>query len=124
MTEVLSEMILEWARSQSERTILSARELLHLGSRAAVDQALTRLHRRGELIRVSRGVYALPIEGRYGRRLPSPYKVAEAIARRRGEPVVRHGAAAANSLGLTTQVPVREVYLTTGANRQLEIGRQ
>jgi hypothetical protein len=32
----------------------------------------------------------------------------------RGETIEIHGAAAANKLGLTTQVPVREVHLTSG----------
>ena len=35
-----------------------------------------------------------------------------------------HGAAAANALGLTTQVPVRAVYLTSGRNRRLKLGAQ
>ena len=35
-----------------------------------------------------------------------------------------HGAAAANALGLTTQVPMRAVYLTSGPNRRLKLGAQ
>ncbi len=34
------------------------------------------------------------------------------------------GAAAANALGLTTQMPVREVYLTSGRSRELKLGAQ
>lgn len=34
------------------------------------------------------------------------------------------GAAAANALGLTTQVPVKSVYLTSGRSRVLNLGRQ
>jgi hypothetical protein len=51
-------------------------------------------------------------------------KVVEAIAAQRGESVAPHGAAAANELGLTTQVPVREVYLTSGRSRRLKLGAQ
>ncbi|MGB3740468.1 MAG: DUF6088 family protein [Castellaniella sp.] len=32
-----------------------------------------------------------------------------------------HGASAANTLGLTQQVPIREVYLTSGRTRKLQI---
>ena len=39
-----------------------------------------------------------------------------------GETVVSHGAAAANRLGLTTQVPVREIFLTSGRSRTLRLG--
>ena len=35
-----------------------------------------------------------------------------------------NGAAAANALGLTTQVPVRSVYLTSGRSRTLMMGKQ
>jgi hypothetical protein len=48
----------------------------------------------------------------------------QAIAEQRGEPVVPSGAAAANKLGLTTQVPVREVYLTSGPTKKLQLGNQ
>lgn len=41
-----------------EAATLSARELLHLGERAAVDQALSLLVRRGELMRVRRPSFA------------------------------------------------------------------
>jgi hypothetical protein len=44
--------------------------------------------------------------------------------RKRGEIVVGNGAAAANALGLTTQVPVREVFLTSGRSRKLKLGAQ
>jgi hypothetical protein len=48
----------------------------------------------------------------------------QAIVEQRGEQAVPHGAAAANELGLTTQVPVREVYLTSGPTRKLKLGNQ
>jgi len=103
---------------------LAAKELLHLGTRAAVDQTLSRLVRRGILIRVSRGLYVWPVKGRFGARPPEPTAVVQALVEQRGENVVPHGAAAANELGLTTQVPVREVYLTSGPTRKLKLGNQ
>ncbi|WP_370987192.1 DUF6088 family protein [Bradyrhizobium sp. DN5] len=33
-------------------------------------------------------------------------------------------AAAANQLGLATQLPVRQVYLTSGPSRELHLGKQ
>ncbi len=66
----------------------------------------------------------LPVEGRFGARPPESAKVLRAIVEQNGENVVPHGAAAANELGLTTQVPVREVYLTSGPTRNLRLGKQ
>jgi hypothetical protein len=107
-----------------EGTPLVAKELLHLGSRAAVDQVLSRLVRRDTLLRAGRGIYVLPIESRFGTRAPSTVKMVEGLANQRGETIVSHGATAANALGLTTQVPMRAVYLTAGPSRRLKLGAQ
>jgi hypothetical protein len=120
----LAETILERTSGLPEGTPIYAKELLHLGSRAAVDQALSRLARRGQLMRAGRGVYVRPIESRFGRRAPSASSVVENIAHITGEAIAPHGAAVANKLGLTTQVPVRSVYLTSGRSRQLKLGSQ
>ena len=42
---------------------------------------------------------------------------------RSGEVVVPHGASAANALRLTQQVPIREIYLTSGRSRRLNLGK-
>ncbi|ANH73191.1 hypothetical protein ACS15_1871 [Ralstonia insidiosa] len=89
-----------------------------------MDQVLSRLVQRGALLRAGRGIYVLPVESRFGSRAPSASKMVEGLAHQRGETIVSHGAAAANALGLTTQVPVRSVYLTSGPSRRLKLGAQ
>jgi hypothetical protein len=118
----LAQSVLSAAQSLPEGGLLSPKEFLHLGSRAAVDQTLTRLTKEGQLLRVGRGAYALPVQGRFGARPPSTESVVEAIEATSGEVVVPSGAAEANALGLTTQVPTREVYLTSGPSRRLHLG--
>ena len=122
--ERMSEKVLRYARNQREGAPVLAKGLLHLGSRAAVDQALSRLVRRGALLRAGRGVYVLPVEGRFGRRAPSVEKTVEGLAAACGERVANSGAMAANALGLTTQVPVKRVFLTSGSSRTLTLGRE
>lgn len=122
--ERLSESVLGYAQGQPEGTPVLAKGLLHLGSRAAVDQALSRLVRRGALLRAGRGVYVLPVENRFGRRAPSVEKTIEGLAAARGEQIANSGAMAANVLGLTTQVPVKRVFLTSGPSRTLMLGRE
>ncbi|MDD2767972.1 MAG: DUF6088 family protein [Methylococcus sp.] len=119
----LPESILLHARSLPEGGVLSPKEFLHLGSRSAVDQAFSRLTRAGKLLRVSRGTYVAPVTGRFGPRAPAPGKVVKAMAEQRGQIVAPHGAGAANALGLTQQVPTREVYLTSGRTRTLKLGQ-
>lgn len=120
----LTEQILAHAARLPEGTALAAKSLLHLGNRAGVDQALSRLAGRGQLIRAGRGVYLHPIKSRFGTRTPSVEQAVEALAAQRGEIIVPNGAAAANALGLTTQVPVRSVYLTSGRSRTMTLGKQ
>lgn len=120
----LSRQILTHAAKLPEGTPLAARELLNFGNRAAIDQALSRLARRGQLIRARRGIYFLPVAGRFGTRPPEPAKVAEALARVTGEVVVPNEAASANALGLSTQVPMQRKYLTSGRSRRLQLGKQ
>jgi len=122
--ETLANAILNHVAQASEGVPVAAKELLHLGTRVAVDQTLSRLVRRGSLMRVGRGLYVRPIEGRFGVRPPAASKVLQALLEQRGESIVPHGAAAASELGLTTQVPVREVYLTSGPTRKLNLGKQ
>jgi len=119
----LSAQILTHIQGLPEGMPIAAKGLLHLGSRAAVDQALSRLTERGKLIRAGRGVYLPPVKSRFGTRPPSVEEAIEAIARQRGEVIVSSGAAAANYLGLTTQVPVRTVYLTSGRTRKVHLGK-
>lgn len=120
----LTQSILSVAQSLPEGGLLSPKEFLHLGSRAAIDQTLSRLTREGKLLRVGRGAYCLPVSGRFGTRPPSTDSVVEAIEAISGETIVANGAAEANALGLTTQVPTREVYLTSGRSRWLKLGNR
>jgi hypothetical protein len=124
MEVTVAQRILAYAQNQPEGTILGAKELLHLGSRFAVDQSLKRLVGKSELMKLYRGAYVRPVETKYGTRAPEPAKVVESIKRRRAETVVPHGAAEANALGLTTQVPTRIVYLTSGKSRTMKLGSQ
>ena len=118
----LSRRIMEHAEALPEATPLCPAALLHLGNRAAVDQALSRLARSGHLMRICQGVYMRPIETRFGRCGPSHVAVIEALSALWGETIVPCGGAAANRLRLTTQNPVRMVYLTSGPNRRLHLG--
>jgi len=119
----LPSRILQLADESTEGTVLCANVLLHLGTRAAVDQALSRLARRGELMRICQGIYVQPVQFRFGLRPPSIGKVLASLSTLWGEPIVPCGALAAHAFGLTTQVPMRLVYLTSGPDRKLTFGR-
>ena len=118
----LSLRIMEHAEALPEATPLCPAALLHLGNRAAVDQALSRLARSGRLMRICQGVYMRPVETRFGQCAPSIGSAIKALSVMWVETIVPCGGAAANCLGLTTQNPVRTVYLTSGPSRRLRFG--
>jgi hypothetical protein len=122
--ERLTAKILGHLARLPEGVPVSAKELLHLGSRAAMDQSLSRLVGRGKLMRAGRGRYVLPVETRFGKRPPSVEATAQALASTRGETIAPSGAASANALGLTTQVPVQAIYLTSGKSRRVTLEKQ
>jgi hypothetical protein len=89
-----------------------------------IGQALSRLVKAGTLHR--RGLFDYP---RTNPRLkvvlsPDPEHVARAVARKRGGRIRHSGAAAANALGLSTQVPGKQVYLTDSSAGTVRLGKQ
>ena len=104
--------------------VCTPRDFLDLGGREAVDQALSRLVKAGQLRRVGHGLYDLPRMSRLLKRMaPVDLDAAiAAIARRDGVRIMPDGLVAANRLGLTNAVPAKATYLTDGHSRKLKIG--
>ena len=118
----MSQAIMAHAETLPEGAVLSAKDFLHLGKRGAVDQALSRLTRRGELLRIGRGLFTRPVRTRFGECAPTAMAVVKDIARTTGERISVNGASAANLLGLSTQNPVHYVFWTSGPSRCLDLG--
>jgi Family of unknown function (DUF6088) len=98
-------------------------DFLDLGSREAVDLALHRLAKKGIIRRLARGVYDFPKRHPVlGLLSPSADAVAEALAGRDSARLQPAGAYAANTLGLSEQVPAKAVFLTDGASRTVKVG--
>ena len=116
--------ILDRIRGHDRGKVFTPKDFLDLGSRDAADQSLSRLVRSGEIQRLGRGIYHYPrVNERLGIPIgPDPDEIAEALGRQTGTRVLPSGAAAANRLGLSTQVPAKPVYLTDGRTRQVRIG--
>ncbi|MES9898749.1 MAG: DUF6088 family protein [Sedimenticola sp.] len=95
---------------------------LKLGSRASVDMALHRLVEEGIIRRVIRGVYARPKKSKYvGEVLPCAEEIIEVMAKERGEILQVHGAVASNRFKLSTQVPMKPIYYTSGPTREISV---
>ena len=87
-----------------------------------VGQILSDLTKEGLIHRLSRGVYLKTEETRFGLAYPPVEDIAEAIARRDNAQVIPTGATAQNILGISDQVPLNAVFLTSGSARKIKLG--
>jgi len=116
--------ILDRFRSGPQDHVWTPQDFIDLGSRAAVDKALSRNCKSGLINRAGRGLYHVPRNhpalGSLG---PSYDAMQDLVQRKAGGGVFPTGAHAANVLGLSDQVPVRSWHLTTGPNRRIRSGK-
>lgn len=89
-----------------------------------VGGTLAELTQEGFLVKLAQGIYAKPRRSRFGLVLPSVDKIVQAIAARDNAEVLPSGMTALNVLGLSTQVPMKYSYLTTGSERIIKLENQ
>ena len=123
----IADKIMRRIRSRSKRHdgwVCTPTDFLDIGSRAAVDQALSRLVKDGGLRRVGRGLYDKPLYSQILKRSAPPNvdSAVEAIVRRDGIRVMENGIVFANMLRLTNAVPAKMAYVTDGATRNIKVG--
>jgi len=96
-----------------------------LGSRDAVASALKRCKQSDKIRQLDRGLYDYPrTDDLLGVLLPATDDIAKALTDRDAMRLQPSGAYAANLLGLSTQVPMKVVYLTDGRSRTVQVGNQ
>lgn len=123
MTESIESKILHRIIGKKKGWVFAPSHFLDLGNRAAVDQALSRLVRSGDIRRLARGLYDYPRNHPdFGNVPPSVDRVAVALAEKDNLKIQPSGAYAANLLGLSDQVPAKVVFLTDGSTRVVKIG--
>ena len=89
-----------------------------------VGKILSDLVKSGDLHHLSRGVYLKTEQTRFGLVYPPVSDIASAIAERDKARILPTGATALNLLGLSTQMPMNPVFLTSGSARTITIDRR
>ena len=123
MPSVADKIMKRVSEQDSRSWVCTPKDFLDLGSRGAVDQALSRLVKAGRLRRIGTGLYDTLRTSRVLRR-PAPVDMdaaIAAIARRDAVRILPDGLAAANQLGLTTVVPAKVWFVTDGPSRTIKI---
>jgi len=106
-------------------SILFVDDFLDFGNPDSIKKALLRLKQKRLLVNLAHGIYLYPKKDKELDILyPSTEDIAKAIARRDKARIIPTGVQALNRLGLSTQVPMKVVYLTDGAARSIKIGKR
>ncbi|MCL5096824.1 MAG: DUF6088 family protein [Candidatus Omnitrophica bacterium] len=107
-----------------EGWVFSPADFIDLGTRHAVDKALSRMAAGAAIRRIAWGLYDVPKQHPIvGTTAPSIDQVAKAIAGKDGTRLQPTGAYAANLLGLSDQVPAKVVFLTDGRSKRIQLGK-
>lgn len=121
MTAV-AQKIMNRIRRHGRGWTFTPKDFLDIAPRNNVGVALHALMKDGKIRRYARGIYDYPkSHPKLGLLSPSQDQLTDAIARATGERIWPTGASAANALGLTTQVPARPWFTTTGNPRTIRI---
>lgn len=105
--------------------IFFAEDFYAYGSAGNIRLTLFRLVNEGVLERLAQGVYLKPKKDPLlGVIYPTTEEIAKQIAQRDKARIAPTGVMALYLLGLTTQVPLKAVYLTDGSQREVKIGNR
>lgn len=117
--------IAETLKTYPKGSVLFVDDFLDYGNSESIKKALLRLKEKEILVRLAHGIYLYPkVDKELGVLFPSTEEIAKAIARRDKARIVPTGVQALNKLGLSTQVPMKVVYLTDGAARTVKVGKR
>jgi predicted transcriptional regulator of viral defense system len=118
-----SERILERINSEKYGAFTSS-DFSDIDNYKMISKTLETLDDKGIIKRARRGIYYIP---KYNELLgieeaPSINEIAKAIARQYNLIIIPSGNYALNLIGLSTQVPIKYVYITNGPYNEYEVG--
>jgi len=121
----LEKQIEKYLKSRRRGKLYFTPDFHNIVPESATRMALSRLVRSKTLIRLAQGIYYYPkTDQKTGvTLLPSIEDIAEALAKRDRARIVPTGAYAMNKLGLSTQMPMKIVFLTDNIPRRIKVGR-
>jgi hypothetical protein len=101
-----------------------ASDFKELGTSTAIRKSLSRLVESKQVERMAQGIYVKPKKDKIlGKILPSMEELAESLAKKEHINIKPTGQYALNKVGLSTQVPTKLVFLSTGNPKKIKIGK-
>jgi Family of unknown function (DUF6088) len=106
--------------------VFTPKDFLAIGSRVAIDRALSRLVQSGQLRRIGWGLYDFPRHSEILKNFApaSLDATVQAISRRDQIRVMPDGIVFANQLGLINAVPAKSSYSSSGRTKTVQVGNR
>lgn len=117
------EQILQEIRKHKQGWAFAATDFIKDFNRREIDESLSYLTESGDIRRVIRGIYDLPIYSSILGRHTAPdiHQVARALARKFNWAIYPDGDTALNYLDLSTQMVAKTIYLSDGPSKTYQI---
>lgn len=123
MTNKYTDKVKEIILSHKPGWVFSHVDFSEVGNLATVERILSRLLEEKKINRIRRGLYYIPELSRWGEVPPAQSEVVKALSRSMHTDFLLDGANALHKLGLTNQIPMKQVYLTDKQINTISIGK-
>ena len=122
--DTIKQRIEEHIKHGHKNSIYMLTDFTDLGNYSGVKEAVSKLTAEGKLLRVKRGIYESPYYSSFLQEEveASPLDVAKKIARKNRWTIAPSGNTALNALGLSTQVPAEYHFVSSGTNKEVDLG--
>jgi len=122
--DTIKQRIEEHIKHGHKNSIYMLTDFTDLGNYSGVKEAVSKLTVEGKLLRVKRGIYESPYYSSFLQEEveASPLDVAKKIARKNRWTIAPSGNTALNALGLSTQVPAEYHFVSSGTNKEVDLG--
>jgi hypothetical protein len=119
-----NQLLAEISAGKKGKLIFPA-DFKYMATSDTIRKILSRLQKEGILTRVAHGIYLYPkTDPVLGIIHPSTDDIAQAVAKRDKVRIMPASMTALNRLGLSTQVPMKAVYLTDGNPKTIKAGKR
>lgn len=124
MPRTAKNRIFDRIRYKGKNWVFSATDFTKDFKRWEIDQTLRELEKEGKIKRIISGLYYYPSYSKLLQEIvvPDIQQVAYALARKFNWTIFPEGNTALNFLGLSTQIPVKHIYISNGRPRKYKIG--
>lgn len=125
MPPSIQRQLLERIVQKEKGSLVFLSEFLELDNGDAVRKGFSRLVKEKIIARLGQGIYLYPkYDPELGMLYPSTEEIAEAIATQEKARIIPTGAQVLYKLGISTQVPLKAVYLSDGIRRTIKLGKR